>query len=290
MTIRHLKIFVTVAECGKMRKAAELLYISQPSVSQAIQELENSCGARLFERLSQKLYLTEAGERLLPLARHAIEAVELADMVMQSAGNCAKIRIGASVSVGTCLLNDWIDRLEKVIPGIDTHAVIDNTSSIEMQIKNNRLDVGVVEGTVASKDFVCLPVMKDELVIVAGKQHPLYNADCIELEQLQGQTLIAREDGSMLRNQYELFLEEKQIFMDKKWHCTNTEAIKNAVEHGRGLAILSRLVIDREIKEKRLKIIPVKNVCIDRDIMLTYHKDKYLSRPLKSFLSIVTQT
>jgi len=163
MTIRHLKIFVTVAECGKMRKAAELLYISQPSVSQAVQELENYYGVKLFDRLSQKLYLTDMGKLLLPYARRTVEIIENTDKVMKNAGEYSTLRIGASVSVGTYLINDIIDKLEESIDKIETSVVVNNTYIVEEMIRNSKLDVAIVEGMVEGNDIIKLPLYNDEL-------------------------------------------------------------------------------------------------------------------------------
>ena len=108
MNIRHLKIFVTVVETNSMNKAAKQLYIAQPTVSQAIKELEEYYGVALFERLNQKLFITESGKKLLPLARHVVEAFDTLDVIMKNVGEHPTITIGGSVSVGTALMpNIW---------------------------------------------------------------------------------------------------------------------------------------------------------------------------------------
>ena len=119
MTIRHLRIFLTVVECGAMRRAAEKLYISQPSVSQSIQELEKHYNAKLFDRLSQKLYLTESGERLLPYARQIIDLIDNVELIMRNLEASPRIRIGASVSVGTHLINNILDVFEAKLKDTD---------------------------------------------------------------------------------------------------------------------------------------------------------------------------
>lgn len=286
MTIRHLKIFITVADCGKMNLAAKKLYISQPSVSQAIQELEKEYGIQLFERLSQKLYITDNGEKLLSYARHIVDSYEEMDLAMKNAGEHIKIRIGCSVSVGTCLIGKVLDELEKVHQNLDTQVVINNTTTIEKQIANSDLDVGIVEGIISNTDMQQIPLCQDELVIVVGKGHPFYKRKEISLEELKGADMIAREDGSMGRNQYEQILSTKGIDPYIKWSSTNTEAIKNAVIAGKGIAILSKLMIEKEVQDGILRIVPVKDLKVERTIHLIYHKNKYLSNIMKSFIDI----
>lgn len=286
MTIRHLKIFVTVAECGKMRRAAELLYISQPSVSQAIHELESYYEVKLFERLSQKLYLTNMGELLLPYARRAVEMVENTDLVMKNAGQYSSLRIGASVSVGTYLINDIIDAFEEKTDKVDISVAINNTHIIEDMIRNCKLDIAIVEGVVKESDIVKIPLYKDELVIIAGRKHPFFEKDCIEIDELNNQILIAREDFSQDRNQYEMLLQQKGITMQKKWSCTNIQAIKTAVISGRGLAMVSKMTVSKELQDGSLKILNVNNTKVSRDINLIYHKDKFKSRLINEFINI----
>ncbi|MEF9941653.1 MAG: LysR family transcriptional regulator [Lachnospiraceae bacterium] len=290
MTIRHLKIFITVADTGKMNAAAKILYISQPSVSQAIRELEDYYGIKLFERFSRKLYITDSGKQLLSYARHVVESFETMDIVMKNAGEHPKLRVGASVSVGTCLIGTIVEEVEQQQPGMNIQVVVDNTSRIEQMLQNSQLDIGIVEGVVSSVDFVQESLCKDELVVVVGKTHEFYQKKEITLGQLEGQSLIAREDGSLLRNQYERLLLEERITLEKKWSCTNTEAIKNAVIAGSGLTILSRMLVEKEVKEGTLYIVPVHGIKVEREMQLTYHHNKYLSGHLLKFIEISRQT
>lgn len=288
MTIRHLKIFVAVAECGKMRLAAEKLFISQPSVSQAIKEIESYYGLQLFDRLSQKIYLTNSGERLLSYARHIVASFDEMEVEMRHAGKNTFLRIGSSVSVGTCLLSGWIKKMEENVPSIETKVMVTNTMVIEEMILKSELDIAVVEGEVLSEDIIKMPVYEDDLVLVAGATHPFYTMPEIPIELLQDQELVSREDGSLERNQFEQLLKEKNIKTRAKWSCTNTEAIKNAVIHGHGLAIISSMLIKEEVKENKLAVIPIKGVSLRREINLIYHKHKFLSESMKQFIDTCT--
>ncbi|MDD3205874.1 MAG: LysR family transcriptional regulator [Lachnospiraceae bacterium] len=290
MTIRHLKIFITVADCGKMNMAAKKLYISQPSVSQAIQELEKEYGIQLFDRLSQRLYITDNGKKLLSYARHIVDSYEEMDLMMKNAGEHPRIRVGASVSVGTCLIDKVITKLEEKNPKIEIRVVINNTSTIEKMLADSELDVGIVEGLITNLDMLQIPLCEDELVIVAGKQHPFYLRTCIQLQELQNTDFVAREDGSMVRNQYEQLLQNRGITVNTKWNSTNTEAIKNAVIAGKGIAILSGRLVEKEVESKELRVIPVEDVKVERTIHLVYHKNKYVSEMMQLFIDTSRQT
>ena len=286
MTIRHLKIFLTVVKHGKMRKAAEELYISQPAVSQAISELEKYYGVKLFERLSQKLYITEDGKIVLSYARYIIDSFEKMELALLDSLSKQQIRIGSSVSLGTTLLIDLISKLEEEVPGIDVRVTIDNTSVIEQMVCNSDLDLAIVEGLIKSNEIIHLPVNNDELVIVVGKSHPFWEHKEISLSQLENQVLVSREQGSADRNQFEQFLNEHNVSINKKWNCTNTEAIKNIVTSGKGMAIISKLLIEKELQEDTLRILSIKDIRMTRQNNLIYHKNKYISPQMEKFIDI----
>lgn len=286
MTIKHLKIFITVVECKTMRGAAEKLFISQPSITQAIQEIERHYNTKLFDRLNQRLYLTESGKDFLPHARHVVDAYEALDSRMLKKGQHETLRVGGSVSVGTYLLSDLIDRTESIIPELDFNIVIDNTAKIEEMVINSKLDVAVVEGLVTSSQLIKTPICDDELIIIVGRNHHLYNKEQIEIKDLEKEIWISREEGSISRNQFEQIFIDNNFDIERKWICSNTESIKNIVSFGKGLAVMSKHLVKNELKDKTLRALDVKDTYITRKIHLIYHKDKFLGPSLQSFIDV----
>lgn len=286
MTIRHLKIFIAVADYGKMRLAAEKLFISQPSVSQAIAEIENYYGVKLFERLSKKLYITDSGEKLLKYARHIVNLFKEMEVDVRNSGENICLRIGGTVTVGTCLLCPIVTQFEKNNHGVSTKIVVNNTTVIEEMLLNSTLDLAIIEGETISFDIIKIPIYKDKLVLVCGENHPFANEKEITIDMVEGQDVIAREQGSRDRNIFEQFLNEQNISVNIKWNSTNTEAIKNAVIAGQGLAILSSVMVKNELQYGKLKIVTIKDINITRDICLVYHKDKFISEQMKNFLDV----
>lgn len=286
MTIRHLKIFITVATCGKMRLAADSLYISQPAVSQAIKELESYYNVTLFERLSKRLYLTEEGNNLLTHARYVVDSFDNLDLMMKKQGISPVLRVGGSVSVGTYLLNDIIDEMENLIKDLQFKVVVHNTSTIEELIRTGELDIALVEGAISCSELIQIPIYQDELVIIVGKDHSLFHKSFVTLDELENEIWISREEGSLTRNQYEQLLIENHYTIKHKWTCTNTETIKQAVIRGRGIAIISKMLIHNELLSDQLRILPVTNLTVKRPIRLIYHKDKYHSKYLETFIHV----
>ncbi|MGN0326373.1 MAG: LysR family transcriptional regulator [Lachnospiraceae bacterium] len=287
MTIRHLKVFTTVVDAGGMSAAAKELHVSQPTVSQAIGELEKYYGVKLFERLSQKLYLTKEGELMLSFSRHILDSFDQMETAMNQAGKQPSIRIGCSVTVGTCLINDILEKARKKMPDILFSVVVANSSDIERAILDNEVDLGIVEGILKSRDLLITPVCEDELVVVCGRTHPLAKKKKITMEMLSGQDYISRESGSAERNQLEKIFEECGLQLVRTFCSTNTEAIKNAVIRGMGIAVLSGRMIEKERAAGDIVVLPIEGLKVTRNINLAVHKNKYMSKSMKLILKIL---
>lgn len=288
MTIRHLEIFIAVADCGKMSLAAERLFISQPSVSQAISDIEGNYGVKLFERLSKKLYITDDGEKLLKYARHIVGGFKDMERDMKKSDQDICLKIGGTVTAATCILCPLIKIFERENPIISTKVTINNTTEIEHMILNSSLDIAIIEGEIQTKDIIKTPIYQDELVLVCGAHHSFADVNEITIDQLNQQNFIAREQASRDRNLFEQLLREKNVEVNVKWTSTNTEAIKNAVIEGQGLAILSSAMIVKEVYTGTIKVVPVAEIQMKRDICLVYHKDKFISEYLQKFIDVCT--
>lgn len=287
MTIRHLKIFTAVVDAGSMSAAAKEIHVSQPTVSQAISELEKNYGVKLFERLSQKIYLTREGELMLSFSRHILDSFEQMEEAMNQATENATLRIGCSVSVGTCLINDILDIAKEKIPECSFNITVANSSDIEKAILDNEIDMGIVEGILKSKELLITPVCQDKLVLVCGKEHVLAKEKKITMEMLEGQNYISRESGSAERNQLEKKFEEHGLHLNRSFCSTNTEAIKNAVIRGRGIAILSERLVEKETQAGDIVVLPLEGPAVTRNINLAIHKNKYISQNLKIMQEII---
>ena len=287
MTIRHLKIFTEVADAGGMSAAAKRLHISQPTVSQAIRELEQYYGVKLFERLSQKIYMTKEGELMLSFSRHILDSFEKMEEAMSQAGEKTSLRVGCSVSVGTCLIDDILDKAKERMPECCISVVVANSSDIEKMILSNEIDIGIVEGILKSTELDISPVCEDELVLICGKEYHLAKEKKVKLSMLENELYISRESGSAERNQMERLFEENQLHLKRIFCSTNTEAIKNAVIHGRGIAVLSKRLVEKECKNGEIVILPLEGKPVVRNINSAIHKNKYKSGNVEIMMDIL---
>ena len=284
MTLRHFRIFVAVCDRMNMTSAAGELFMSQSAVSQAVAELESYYDVRLFERLSRKLYLTQAGERLLGYARHIIRINRDAESEMRSISQNGIVRIGASVTIGACILPKMAAAFKEETPGVTIEVIEDNTAKIEQLIMNDRLDLGLVEGEITLPDIIGKPFADDRLILICGENHPFSKRVLIEPRELEQENFILREAGSGTRKTFEEVMSENGLTWTTTWTCNNADTIKMAVAEGLGVSVISQLAVGREIKAGILHSVDINGLFFKRRFKLAYHKNKYLTEAMKSFI------
>lgn len=289
MTLHHLEIFVAVCHEKTTYAAAEALNISQPAISKAISDLEKYYDVKLFERMNRRLYLTPIGELLLKYAQNLLNINQEMEQEIRAKANSDHIRIGASVSVGTYLLPEYIQKLKDQTENLTYEVIINNTSEIEKKVDNFQLDLGIVEGYVDNQNLTVTNIAEDELVLVVKASHPLLNKKEIEYSDLEHYPFISREQGSSNRNQLEIFLKEKGVQLMMNYSCSSIEAIKQALLYTDGIAALSMMMIEDEIKKGVYKILPFKDMKIQRSIRLICNKNKYPTKTMRTFLNLLKQ-
>lgn len=281
MTIRDLEIFVAVAESGRMGAAAKKLYISQPTVSHAVSQIEEDYHVRLFERLSRKLVITEAGREFLQYARHLLANFREMEHYLCHASEQLCIHIGASLTVGSFFLADMVTRYERENPRISIRVYVDNTQNIVRKICDGTLDIAVVEGDVRSRDVLSKEIYRDEMVLICGKSHPFARRTSVRLTDLGNTDCVLREEGSGTRDFLINLTEGRGIPIVEKWVCHSSDSIINIVAAGQGVSVLSKSLVAHE---KRVVQLPIENFPLHRSFRIVCHKDKYLSSALKSLM------
>ncbi|MHA9738381.1 LysR family transcriptional regulator [Robinsoniella peoriensis] len=284
MTIRHLRIFVMVADCGTMSLAAEKMFLSQPTVSQAIRELEEHYGGLLFERLSKHLYITDLGEKLLGYAREVLRQFDYLEEQMLSKKQMKLLRVGTSMTVGTCLLPDMVQRFKKMQEDVDIFACVNNTKVIEQKLMDGELDVALVEGQVKSPDLVVRPLIEDELVLVCANKHPFAGMKKLYFCQLGNQKFVMREKGSGTRELFEKDLEKHRVKVNVAWEVVGTEAIKHAIIKDNCLSVIAYRLIEKEVRSGEMYLFREDTNRWKRSFDLVYHKDKVINDGMNSFI------
>jgi DNA-binding transcriptional LysR family regulator len=286
MTLRHFKIFVAVCDKMNMTKASEALFMSQSAVSQAISELENHYDIRLFERLSKKLYLTQAGEKLMSYARYIIKLNIELENDMKTLYQNGSIRIGASVTVGAYVLPKLVSHFQRANPQTSIEVYEENTQKIEKMLLHDEIDIALVEGETTTPDILNWPFMNDELILICGANHKFAKLPYIEPSELEKEKFIIRETGSGTRKTFEDKMIENQLVWKATWTCNNTDTIKIAVAEGLGVSVISRHSVINELASGILSEIPIKGIKFKRKFKIIYHKNKYLTDTMKRFIDL----
>lgn len=286
MTIRHFRIFICVCDEKTMTKAAGKMHMTQPSISQAIHELEEYYQLQLFERLGRRLFLTAAGEKLLVYSRHLINLHEQAEREMRQFGSMYRVRLGASVTIGESILIDLIKKINDIYPHNQITSVIQNTSILEKMLLNDALDIALVEGHVHSEYLSVEPFSDDELVFIAAPDYFLLKHDKILAEDLARAAFFIREEGSGTRNLVEEVMRDNQIKIKISGVYNNAETIKKAVCAGLGISVISKLAVKDEISAGKLLTFKIENLLFKREFSIVYHKNKYLSKEIKHIISL----
>lgn len=275
MNLRQLEVFIAVVECGKITRAAEKLFVAQPSVSQTIADLEHQYGVMLFQRLNKKLYLTEIGRTLYIQAKSAVKNFEEMHNFLIDAGAVSSIKIGATVTVGNCLLS-------KILTAFNGHGVnyekliVDNTESIIEKLLDGRLDLAIIEGKADNENLNVEILCDDEIVFVAKKG---YKFDGTSIENF-----IVREAGSGTREMTLEKIKKVGIKIRNLWEISSTEAIKDLLTLGNCATAISKRIVISELTCGKLEMFMTNKII--RKFYLVHHKDKKMTPLLTDFIKV----
>ena len=290
MEDHKLRVFCTVAETKSFSKASEIIHLTQPAVSLQIQALEELHETKLFDRSSNSISLTPAGEILYRyakeiLALYASASNDIGELTGLARGN---LNVGASSTVGNYLLPSVIMDFRKRYPKIKIHLQIGNTKRVLDLLNSGGVDIGLVEGDVTKQKMRMEKLIEDELVVIVSAQHPWSKRKEISIFDLGKEPFIMREDGSgtlqiikKYLNKYSLSIHDLKVGM----MLGSTEAIKNAVEGGVGISIISRWAVKKEARCGSLKLLNIKEEGMLRDFSIIFHKHPISSHPVDEFLN-----
>lgn len=269
LNLHHLRVFARVAEEGGFTRAAQSLRLSQPAVSKAVRELERQTGVPLLDRAGRATTLTAAGEALFARARELFAVEQSAEEELRALRglNGGVLRVGASTTVATYLLFPYLARFRQANPYVELRVSSANTRAIARALLERRLDIALVEGPVQHPQIDVVPWRDDELVVIAPPSHRFASKRSIQLRELSDEPLIVREPGSGTRKVAERALAAHDVRPQVSLQLGSTEAIKQAVAAGLGLAFVSRFAVEDQVKLGRIAAVRVREAALGR--MLT---------------------
>ncbi|MDM5212434.1 selenium metabolism-associated LysR family transcriptional regulator [Peribacillus sp. NJ4] len=286
-----LKVFVTVIEQKNFSRAGDILNLSQPGVSLHIRNLENELGTKLIYRSPKQVQITEPGKILYRHAKQMLNHYETAIREINDFNNVVSgtMKIGASFTIGEYYLPKVLAEYAAQYPLVDIQIIISNSNEVIQGIRSNKLDIGLIEGETDYKDIDVSPFMNDEMIVVVPPVHPLSQMDIIEGSLLQNQTWVLREQGSGTRAYSDKLLSSLELNIKKSFIFTSIQGVKEAVMAGLGIALLSRLTVQKELKSNELKTFHLKNEPIIRPFSIVKKLDFEASKAMELFLRKVEE-
>lgn len=287
MTLRHIQIFLAVCENNcNVTGAAKALHLAQPTVSQAVGELEQYYGVKLFERLSRRLHLTAAGDRFRSYAAHIAAMFDEMEKGIRDWDSFGVLRIGASITIGSQLLPSFVHAFSQRYPDMDVRVLVERSGALEQELMNNALDFAFIEGVVHEPALVSEEFMDDELTVIAQPGGPFRPGETIPVETFLAQRILLRERGSGARETFDSILEAAGYSATPVWESVSTVALVNAVNKGLGVAALPLRMLRAPLAEGTVIPIRVEGLEFKRKFRIIYHKNKYLTATATAFLDL----
>ncbi|OOC63913.1 LysR family transcriptional regulator [Paenibacillus ihbetae] len=284
-----LEVFVTVVEKGNFTRAAEELLMTQPAVSQYIRALERSLGTRLLDRSNKYVRLNKAGEIVYHHAKEILGLYTrmnaLVDDVMHRASG--DLSIGSSYTFGEYLLPRMIASLRQQYPLIRPTITIGNTAEVAGMILRHEADIGIVEGDYQDERLQIEAFAEDEMVIVVPRGQRYEQLSEIPLAELQTETWIVREQGSGTREATERMFAASGFHPRHVVEFGSIQLIKESVEAGLGVTLLSRFVVRKELQLGTLHMLKPDGRPVIRRFSLILQKTPYHTKAVEVFLELL---
>ena len=292
-TLQQLRIFKAIASEKSFTQAAEILFVSQPSLSRQVKTLENHLGILLLNRTTNQILLTEAGivflqysERILALCEESCRALNnLKD------GERGNLKIGASQTIGSYLIPRVLTLFIQNYPQINVNIAIDSTDSIAKKVTDQIVDIAIVGGSIPAtlkKNLQVENFIEDEIVLIISKSHSFVRkkkkkVSKEDLYRLKFITLNANSTNYNFINniliQNNIQTKQFNVIME----LNSIEAIKTAVSLGLGAAFVSSSAIEKEIELKTVEIIRIENIKITRTLSIITNTDSHRSKAFDFF-------
>ena len=271
----RLEVFNSVATNLSFTKAAQELHITQPAVTNHIKELEVSLGVSLFDREQGTISLTKAGEILLRYTQRAEEEYKKLEYEIGLLRNSfsGKLKIGASTTIEQYLLPPILAQFNKQYPDIKILMFNNNTLNVEKSVMQHTIDLGIIEGNTASKEFKYIPFMEDEIVAIAHTSQPISKQIQLTQEELKQSPLVVRETGSGSLDVIMSALRQRKIShkdLNIKAYLGSTESIKTFLANANCLGFVSIQAVKKEIVRGEFQIIDIENLEITRMFHFIY--------------------
>jgi LysR family transcriptional regulator, low CO2-responsive transcriptional regulator len=284
VTFHQLKVFEVTARRGSFTRAAEELFLTQPTVSIQMKQLTKAVGLPLFEQVGKRLYLTEAGKELLNTCQDIFERLDQFEMTVSDLQGLQRGQLRLSViTTAKYVIPRLLGPFCAQYPGIDVALIVTNHEHILERLRDNLDDLYIPSQMPDNMDVHCHPFLENPLVVLASRRHPLAGEAHIPIERLNNESFIMREPGSGTRQAVEQLFDAHNISIKVRLELGSNEAIKQAVAGGLGISVLSRHCMALEGEGGQIALLDVEHFPIQRHWNIVHPKGKNLSVVARTF-------
>lgn len=280
----QLAVFDAIARLGSFTRAAEELYMAQPTVSIQIKKLSETVGLPLFEQVGKKIHLTDAGRELHGAVQDIFRRLEAAetrfsDLRGLRAGRLRLAVAGAAKYFAPRLLGEFCERH----PGIEVSLHVTNEDGLLARLQSNLDDIYIFGSRPGGADLEVEPLLPNEMVVIARRDHPLSGQRKIPFERFAREPLLMREAGSASRRKLMEMFARHKLEPRVRMELASNEAVKQAVLGGLGIAVLSRYALGLDVRDNQVAILDVKGFPIRGEWCVAYPAGKQLSVVARAF-------
>ncbi len=280
ITLRQIDIFLNVVETGHLTKVAKYMKLSQSAISMSIKELENILGHKLFDRINKKLILNETGRAFQKEIYPIFKKLRDIEYEFKNSINKGIIRVGASTTIVDYLMPSIICKYMSNYPDVKITLKEGNSKEIATLIKRGEIDIGFIEGIINDPEVIKETIAVDELIVVSADKSLSKN---YFIDGISTRRWVLREEGSGTREVFLNYIKNSAKDLNIFLELGHTESIKSILLNHQCLTCISKISVQKEIEEKKLIEVKVKNFKCERDFLMIYHKDKYHSELFEKF-------
>jgi LysR family transcriptional regulator, low CO2-responsive transcriptional regulator len=285
MDFDQLEIFLEVARLSSFSRAAEKRFRTQPAISSQIRALEEEVGARLLDRSGGRVSLTAAGKLFVKYAEQTLEQRKAMLTAIAETERVPRGQIVVGANEGTCLhiLPEVFAQFKRDYPDVAVSIKRADYAKILESIVENQVDFGVVSLPVNDNRLQCVPIHRDELVIITPPRHPLSAKKSVTVAEVAAYPLVVPKAGHT-RDALETLFYDRQLKPHFAMELDSSELLKRFVAADVGVGFIAKSNIQEDIRANALAAIPLSDAQIRRDLALVYRKDRTLSRAAKAFM------
>lgn len=292
MDLAQLEAFLEAARWGSFRRAAEALYLTQPSLSERIKRLEEELGQPLFIRMGRGVRLTEAGRSLLPYAERALSAVRQAREAMEAfaSTSAGHLHIGTARVIGTYVLPEILLRFRRRHPGVEVTIRTGRSSHVLQMVVTQEVQVGLCRA-LYHPEVDTLRLYDEEIVLVVYPEHPFAQAGSASIYAVAREPLILYDRESSYFVLIDRVCRDAGIVPRVLMNLDSIEATKRMVESGMGISFLPRSAIRREVEAGTLVVVPLQEghrVTLPTAVLV--HRKQPITPAVRAFLALLRET